>query len=77
MLNNSDDSFCLFTQTDQAMPIVMKTRDVFPRVQLFLKKQANTFMGQSLISGLECKEGLDFKHYMSRSLVKANIWPVG
>ena len=25
MLNNSDDYFCLFAQTDQAMPIVMKT----------------------------------------------------
>ena len=25
MLNNSDDYYCLFTQTDNAMPIVMRT----------------------------------------------------
>ena len=37
--------FCLFTQTDQAMPIVMKKREVFQGVQQFLKKTGQYFHG--------------------------------
>ena len=41
----------------------MKTHEVFQDVQEFLKKkQANTFMGHSLITGLECKEGFYVKY---------------
>ena len=47
------------------MPIVMKTHEVFQDVQQFLKfskKEANTLMGHSLITGLECKEGFYVKY---------------
>ena len=59
------------------MPIVMKTCEVFQGVQQFLKKQANIFMGHSVISGLECNEEFYVKHTHEQILVKTNIWPVG